>query len=232
MAKGDRIEVVKKESDLEGWTTGTVLDKVHDKISVSFDGNPQVSLTLPCSSREIAPYGTYTEGNEWRLKLSKGDLIDCLDTSGCWYRSTVLEADYAVPVPKVYVGYRVYQEDGKKKDVDGRTFQGWSKSFDEWLEVFSLRVQLAGCMSKDGYMECRTGDREYDKLAIDDSRDMLMNSPRGVKTFCVQRQEKESPEIVVNLLNAFGAEGGFDKIIARLSDKERPLPFGIVSSKE
>ncbi len=43
------------------------------------------------NSLEIAPLGTYTDDFNWRYDLKKGDLIDCIDTEGTWYRSTILD---------------------------------------------------------------------------------------------------------------------------------------------
>jgi len=157
--------------------------------------------------------------------LKVGDLVDCYDTSGVWYLSTVLKTNYTAGLQKVFIGYRTYRKDGEKTDPDGRTYRGWSKSFDEWIETFSLRIQPPTSLSHTGYIECKSGDREYDRITVDDKKDILLNSPRGVKIFCVERGDKENQEFVVNLLNNFGIEGGFDKILKRL--KERALPFGI-----
>lgn len=39
-----------------------------------------------------------------------------------------------------YIGYRVYVESGNKYDEKGN-FEGWSSKFDEWIAVYSPRIQ-------------------------------------------------------------------------------------------
>lgn len=39
-----------------------------------------------------------------------------------------------------YIGYRVYVENGTKSDERG-TFDGWSSKFDEWIALYSPRLQ-------------------------------------------------------------------------------------------
>lgn len=38
----------------------------------------------------IAPPGTFTDDFQWRNEFKEGDLVDCVDRFGVWYRSTVL----------------------------------------------------------------------------------------------------------------------------------------------
>jgi hypothetical protein len=40
---------------------------------------------------DIAPIGTFTNDFDWRYKLEEGDMVDCMDGQGIWYRSTILE---------------------------------------------------------------------------------------------------------------------------------------------
>ena len=228
--------MLKRETEpvpILGWTTGTVEDRNADIVMISYDGETDKALhSLPISSREIGPVAAYTGGNEWREALKKGDLIDCLDPSGAWYKSTVVEtkaffdgkADKSVV--KLFVGYRTYQEDGVKKDTAGKVYQGWSSSYDEWVKLYSLRVQRPGTVSKLGTILCRKGDDEFDKEAVDDTPDVLLNSMAGKDIYCVMRVDKESQEYPVSLLNMFGEMGGFQKILARFSNKEKPLSFG------
>lgn len=42
-------------------------------------------------SSDIAKPGTFTDDLAWRNELKVDDLIDCIDTEGTWYKSTVLE---------------------------------------------------------------------------------------------------------------------------------------------
>lgn len=108
-------------------------------------------------SLEIAPPGLYTDDYQWRYELKEGDLIDCMDTEGTWYRSTILETretQLVVNNPKytpndsnelpqinqtfkeVYVAYRFYcEEEGHKTDEEGKKYVGWSNKYDTWLPV-------------------------------------------------------------------------------------------------
>lgn len=40
-----------------------------------------------------------------------------------------------------HVGFRIYQENGSKSDEKG-AYEGWSNRFDEWISIFSPRIQL------------------------------------------------------------------------------------------
>jgi len=42
---------------------------------------------------------------------------------------------------ELYVGYRIYTEEGTKTDLKGKKFEGWSESFDEYISAYSLRIQ-------------------------------------------------------------------------------------------
>lgn len=39
-----------------------------------------------------------------------------------------------------FCGFRVYQEGGTKSDERG-AFEGWSHRFDEWISVYSPKIQ-------------------------------------------------------------------------------------------
>lgn len=63
-----------------------------------------------------------------------------------WNKSTILEiVDQAVGAGRVakmaHVGFRIYQENGSKSDEKG-AYEGWSNRFDEWISIFSPRIQL------------------------------------------------------------------------------------------
>ena len=93
---------------------------------------------------EIAPLGSFTDDFAWRVAMKPGDLIDCLDSEGVWYKSTVLEERLTKPilssneaVKEVNVGYRYYsEEEGHKSDEVGK-YVGWSNKYDSWHTVSS-----------------------------------------------------------------------------------------------
>lgn len=97
-------------------------------------------------SFDIAPYGTFTDQYDWRFDLKEGDMIDCVDTEGVWYRSTVLQTKLtevndedipnAPPIKEVLVAYRYYsEEEGHKIDEEagGKKYVGWSNKYDQWI---------------------------------------------------------------------------------------------------
>ena len=223
---GDDIDVVKTEGDLLGWSTGKIIEKENNLLKIKYQNEPDM-ISLSTNAIEIAPYGAYTSKNEWRQKLQKGDLVDCIDTSTNWYSSTILDVKKNEDSMKVLIGYRTYREDGLKKDENGKTYQGWSHTFDEWLSAFSIRIQPINSISKQGYIECKKSEDEFDSEAIDDSKDILLNSPCGKQVFCLQSPGSEVSEVIINMLNTFGDNGGFDKILDKIANKENPLPFGI-----
>ncbi len=70
------------------------------------------------------------------------DHVDIFDTRGFWYLGTVLDRRVDSPeAVSLYVGFRVYLESGRKVDLKGRKYEGWTEQNDEWISVHSLRLQ-------------------------------------------------------------------------------------------
>lgn len=96
-------------------------------------------------SIEIALFESKTkELWEWKQTVAINMMVDANDKS-VWNKSTILDikdqqvtADRTVKM--AYVGYRVYIENGNKTDDKG-TFDGWSTKFDEWIPIYSPRIQ-------------------------------------------------------------------------------------------
>lgn len=134
--------------------------------------------------------GSRTEGWEWRDRIKENDRIDIFDTMGHWFLGTVLKThkikDAAgIEVPEVYVGYRIYSEDGTKLDNQNRRHEGWSERYDEWIPAYSIRLQRfcfmqsycvdrPNSITKLGTVYCRWA-LDSDPLACDDSPDILFN---------------------------------------------------------
>lgn len=94
------------------------------------------------TSPKIAPYGCRTTSWEWRDKLKVEDRVDTFDTRGNWFLSTVLDTREDKPgVRSLYVGFRVYLEDGTKMDLKNRKYEGWTEQHDEWIPAYSIRIQ-------------------------------------------------------------------------------------------
>lgn len=76
--------------------------------------------------------------------MAVNSIIDAHDKS-VWNKSTILDIKESQINPNrvvkmAYVGYRVYSENGSKQDEKGN-FEGWSSRFDEWIAVYSPRIQ-------------------------------------------------------------------------------------------
>ena len=229
---GDLLDIIKTETvplQICGWSTGRILAIEGGKVlKISVDGEPaeEDAEKVPNDSRNIAPYGSRTGGNEWRLALKKGDIIDCLDTAATWYQSTVLDRKED---NKALIGFRVYTKDGPKKDKEGNAYNGWSSTYDEWVDIFSIRIQRPGTIAKIGGIACKKSldEEEKTKAGIDDTSDVLVNSAVGKEVFCITRPDKVRSEVPISILNSFGKEDGFQKMLLRLNDKSKPIAYGM-----
>lgn len=108
------------------------------------------------NSLAICPYGAMTGKNEWRDLLKKDDIIDCLDTIDNWYLSTILDTRiskiyYGKEIKEVLVGFRNYSDLGIRNDDKGK-YTGWSSSYDEWINNYSLRIQK---YNYEGHIVCQ-----------------------------------------------------------------------------
>ena len=200
-----------------------------------FDGlayeNEAVELLK--ESPNIAPYGLHSGGIAWREGLEKCAIVDCMDTAAAWYRSTVIdmkvdEAASSKKVIMVQVGYRRYEEGGTKKDADGRAYNGWSNTYDEWLNVFSIRIQRPDTIAKIGRIACKKSidDEDKEKPNVEDLTDILLNNIEGEDIYTILRPDKVKSKAVIGIINAFGKEGGFEKMIQRIQDKAKPVAYG------
>jgi hypothetical protein len=60
-------------------------------LTVSFEGENDMTVNLSRFAAEIAPPLTFTDDFDWRYSLTPGTEIDGCDTEGVWYKSTVFE---------------------------------------------------------------------------------------------------------------------------------------------
>lgn len=227
MKPGDSVDVLKTESDssLYGWTTGNIKEITKENIVIiSLDGMPEENLSLALGSSNMAPYGYYTGGNDWREELKEESLIDCLDTIGVWYQATVLETELkeinGTTVKMVYVAFRRLDEDGPKTDDEGRRYNGWSDKYDEWINPYSLRIQKPGTIAKLGQYACKKALDDDGKENIDDTSDILLNSAEEIELFAVLRPETAKTAGVVDMLNMLGNKNGYENMIKRTEDTE------------
>ena len=146
---GSKVDAVKidYEFNLKMWSKGEIISISGDIIQVQFE-NDIKSLTsryLPWYSPEIDRFNTRTAGDEWRMTLKKGDLIDGYDSTKKWYQSEVQNTEYfkdegGREVLRLRVGFRIYHPEGNKTDDDGKKYSGWSEKFDETIPAYSPRI--------------------------------------------------------------------------------------------
>jgi hypothetical protein len=232
LKKDDRLEIFTNEqqsANIVGWTTGRVLERTNDRLSILYDGQPEAAArSIFINSLEIQPYGSHTAGSEWRTALKVGDRIDCLDTSAVWYESTVLDVKKFEEGGgmSIQVGFRVYDAKGQKQDRDGKAFMGWGHTYDEWLSIYSLRVQPRGTLARLGIYTCRKSDDNDDKNLLEDNSDFLQNSLQKKEIYGILRPERSRSSAIVGLVTIFGEAGGFDSMFNRMNDPKKPLSFG------
>ena len=102
-------------------------------------------------STNIAEFESMTKADyEWRASIEgmKGMILDVHDNFQ-WEAATIMDvkldqSDENRPYWKFYVAFRVYKEHPTvktKKDKDGKLYEGWSEKYDEWIPVYTPRVQ-------------------------------------------------------------------------------------------
>lgn len=130
----------------------------------------------------IAPPGTFTDNFNFRFKLQPGDLFDCCDDYGIWYKSTVKrifqqnenEVDIeGRPVLKVHVAFRFPDPEGQKTDNEGNRFTGFlADKFDMILYLSSPCVKPLNSMSYQ-YNSVQTSHMKYELEFSDDIKDII-----------------------------------------------------------
>ena len=234
LKKGDKLDILKKEIDpipITGWSTGKIEEINGETIKVSYDGEAEdFDKTLPLNTPDISPYASHTGGSEWKEQVKKNSIIDCMHSSYNWAKSTILdikdfnEGKNNRSVPKIFVGYRYYLDSNENNE--SKAFSGLSAKMDEWLKLYSLRVQQQGAITRIGIIKLGNPDATPEKPEFDDSSDILMNSVRNKEIFAILRPEKAKSELLARLLNNFGKENGFQKILQKISNREKIISLG------
>lgn len=130
-------------------------------------------------------------------------------------RQTFIEKDREVE--KGYFGFRVYRNVGTKLklDAEGRTFDGWSEKFDEWIPLYSPRIQ-PHCTQHGIYAKTIVDSSMFDyENTIDD---MIKPGPGQTRVYQVPRPSTCLSEKFLEMMNLFGNEGGFDMLIEVLQN--------------
>lgn len=226
------LDVYKNDENfkLAMWTVGRVIEVFKDansgkliSVAVKFENDISVNkLTVPIDSDKIAPLGTKREPDEWRAKLKKGDIVDALDRCNSWYEATVVQAEERTEclMPMIKVGFRQYHAQGPKEDDMGKYF-GFSSVADEHIGSYTVRIQPAYRYSKKGnsttHNPAPQTEISYEQLLNrdQDEADLKMLAKPEDTIYATERHKCKST-VFVAMLNKFGNEKGFDKILATI----------------
>jgi hypothetical protein len=133
-----------------GWTRAIILAAENKTIKFRYLGTGEIK-TLPIFSTHILPFRTLSLDFDWRDNLKQGDEIDYLDCKS-WYRCTVMDSFEKMNDSRSYkyikVGMRIYRDNGKCKDMRGKTYFGWSDHFDKELHVHDPRIRMPNKFAK------------------------------------------------------------------------------------
>ena len=181
-------------------------------------------------SGEIAPLGEFSADQEWKGELKPGDEVDAYDKAKSWYASTVLEVKEEKDAEgrtwdMLKIGFRLYRDDAQKLDDEGKKYEGWSAKFDEWVPRWSPKVsKLYSCAKPKG----GRGTRLYEETVVDDSSDPQLKEGDD-PIYALTRPTRCKSSLLTECINLFGEQGGFDQIIARISDKENPINLELLA---
>jgi len=164
---------------------------------------------------------------DWRIGLKVGDLLDVSDSQNVWYNSTVLKVKSEKDLEnqeiatEVFIGYRVYNENGEKMDtISGKKYTGWSKKYDAWFSTTSPRIAIFNKFAKKFYPVISTRIDPF----VDDSNDHIYDSDSYMK-FAILDQSRCSSQFLINRVNRFGQNLGFQKMLHRIEDRKNWCPI-------
>jgi len=148
LKQGDMVDAIIDEasSRCSGWSQARIESVNSDVLHLEFIyDNKSADRYLDRWSVEISQFETKTkEIFEWKKTIEVGSFIDCNDKTS-WNKAHIMELKDQEVAPgrtiKVgFIAYRIYQENGTKTDEKGK-FEGWSSRFDEWVSIYSPRIQ-------------------------------------------------------------------------------------------
>ena len=120
------------------------------------------------------------------------------------------------------IGFRVYTQTGRYIDNQGNNFEGMNSQFDEWVPLCSPRIaRLHSCA-----WQSNVEDELKRKVLIDDSKDPEININEN-QVYAMFRPSLSTSYLLIECLNLFGSEGGYDKILDLLHN-ENPISFNLL----
>ena len=160
---GDQVDALimiqSNNKPIEAWAQG--------KITKISEGQDTLVVQM-CQIADLNGVGQLTgkslevSGKRWSIRIAKfesktkidynwrnnhlvraGTLVDANDFRD-WIESTVLETKVQDGIRIAKIGYRVYRTQGERLRTDavsGKSYIGWSTIYDEWISIYSPRIQ-------------------------------------------------------------------------------------------
>jgi hypothetical protein len=197
-------------------------------------GDDDLYIEFPLSSNEydqrisrwssnLAPFESKTkEDYEWRrdlvanLDAEKGLECDVNDKTQ-WNKSTIFEVKKKTitqtrVIDLAHCCLRIYRPHNNQQRSDERgTFEGWSQKFDEWMPIYSPRIQP--------FLTRTNGNSEEIEVEVE-LDDLIAPDERFKVIYAVPRPTVCTSSCYLNLVNAFGNTGAFELIMNLISDPE------------
>jgi hypothetical protein len=168
LKQGDMIDAIVDENNrCSGWSQARISQVNGELLFLEFlFDTKNADRYIDRWSVEIAQYETKTkELFEWKNTLVANAVVDAHDKT-VWNKSTILDIKEQQIAPDrvvkmAYIGYRIYVENGAKSDERG-TYDGWSNRFDEWVSIYSPRIQPFYSKTQKGISDDVDLDEELD----------------------------------------------------------------------
>jgi hypothetical protein len=146
-------------SQSKKWFKAQVIEEDDShRVKLSYEGlSSGFDTWVSRSSSDIAPVDSKAKAEDkWRNEIEVGMEVDCQDPQGKYFPATITNRRKKCNYPndckvrhtgeEFRVIYRVYRDNGSRTDKEGKKYEGWSESFDEWLPVNTSRMHpLGGC---------------------------------------------------------------------------------------
>ena len=154
MKVGDMVDVYTvgdEKNKTHGWMQGQINGIEGDDISVIFPKSPSdFDLIISRWSNKIMQFESESKADyEWKSSIeeAKDFILDVHDLYN-WEEATIFETRInnsdARPFVEAFVAFRIYSNEGRKEDARGK-FNGWTARYDEWIPLYSPRLQHYQC---------------------------------------------------------------------------------------
>ena len=224
---GDRIDAVKyvNKLEMECWGPAIITFIYQNSIEIKFENDSnRYNRTIDRYSSQIAQLGQYSSKYNWKNDLKVGDHVDAVDDLNYWFASTIIDIEEHVgPNEKsgtlVKIGYRIYASHGTKTDLIERKFFGWSGKYDDWIQLFSPRIDklYSHVWSKVYFKESK---KFIEDIKVEDKDDPQIDDEMN-PIYAVLRPNICISNLLVECINHFGSQGGFRKILNMVENKQK-----------